>query len=47
MIWTATITHTVTGGDYEGDNVPAAAVAVTVTDDESPSTGAEFECESD
>ena len=36
----ATITHTVTGGDYEANNVPAADVAVTVTDDESPSTGA-------
>ena len=33
---TATITHTVTGGDYEGES--AASVAVTVTDDESPST---------
>ena len=33
---TATITHTVSGGDYAG--VPAASVAVTVTDDESPST---------
>ena len=29
-----------TGGDYEANNVPAADVAVTVTDDESPSTGA-------
>ena len=37
---TATITHTVTGGDYEANNVPAADVRVTVTDDESPSTGA-------
>ena len=36
----ARITHTVTGGDYEANNVPAADVAVTVTDDESPSTGA-------
>ena len=35
---TATITHTVTGGDYEDNNVPADPVAVTVTDDESPST---------
>ena len=35
---TATITHTVTGGDYEDYNVQAAAVPVTVTDDESPST---------
>ena len=33
---TATITHTVTGGDYEGET--AVAVSVTVTDDESPST---------
>ena len=33
---TATITHTVSGGDYAG--VSAASVAVTVTDDESPST---------
>ena len=33
---TATITHAVSGGDYAG--VPAASVAVTVTDDESPST---------
>ena len=35
---TATITHTVTGGDYEDNGVRAASVAVTVTDDESPST---------
>ena len=35
---TGTITHTVTGGDYETHGVQAAAVAVTVTDDESPST---------
>ena len=35
---TATITHTVTGGDYGDNNVSAASVAVTVTDDESPST---------
>ncbi len=34
----ATITHTVTGGDYGDNNVSAASVAVTVTDDESPST---------
>ena len=33
---TATITHTVSGGDYAG--VPAASVTVAVTDDESPST---------
>ena len=33
---TATITHTVSGGDYAGES--AASVAVTVTDDESPST---------
>ena len=32
----ATITHAVTGGDYGGES--AASVAVTVTDDESPST---------
>ena len=35
---TATITHTVTGGDYGDNGVRAASVAVTVTDDESPST---------
>ena len=34
----ATITHTVMGGDYEANGVQAAAVRVTVTDDESPST---------
>ena len=34
----ATITHTVTGGDYGENNVPAASVEVTVTDDESAST---------
>ena len=33
---TATITHTVSGGDYAG--VSAASVTVAVTDDESPST---------
>ena len=36
----ADITHTVTGGDYEANNVSAADVAVTVTDDDIPSTGA-------
>ena len=35
---TATIRHTVTGGDYGTNRVTAADVAVTVTDDESPST---------
>ena len=35
---TATITHTVMGGDYEDYDVQAAPVSVTVTDDESPST---------
>ena len=34
----ATIEHTVTGGDYGENNVPAASVSVTVTDDESPSS---------
>ena len=36
----ADITHTVKGGDYEANNVSAADVAVTVTDDDIPSTGA-------
>ena len=35
---TATITHTVSGGDYGDNNVQADSVMVTVTDDESPST---------
>ncbi len=35
---TATITHTVTGGDYGDNTVQAASVAVTVTDDDTPST---------
>jgi len=35
----ARLTHTVKGGDYGANNVEAADVAVTVNDDESPSTG--------
>ena len=36
---TATVRHTVSGGDYGANNVAADSVAVTVNDDETASTG--------
>ena len=35
---TATVSHAVTGGDYEANSVAAASVTVTVTDDHTPPT---------
>ncbi len=36
---TATVSHTVSGGDYGANGVTAASVQIRVTDDDTPSTG--------